>query len=159
MIDLEEEALWIIMDPWYPTPLEGDLIECPNIDELNQVVIDKIVNYIPKLKHVCISCPTFINDSELKITKKVTPHPQLNYLYNFGNQYNEALKYMKRNKLNSIVYCGFHYGECILTNSDGVIAFSHKYNVFVKRDLCGIFPGSISWEDADKLTKRYAKII
>lgn len=159
MINLEQDALWIIMDPWYPTPFAMDVKQCPNIDELNQIVINRILDYLPKLMHVCISCPTIIKDSELNVTRRVTPHPQLNYLYNFGNQYNEVLKYMSINKLNSIVYCGFHYGDCILYNEDGAKYFCSKYNTYVKRDLCGKYPGSISWEDADKLTKRYAKII
>lgn len=159
MFNLEEDALWIIMDPWHPTPFKIDLELCPNIDELNQIVVDKIIDYLPRLNHVCISCPISVSDSESNFIKKVEPHPQLKHLYNFKNKYNEVLKYMISNKLNSIVYCGFHYGQCILYNEDGARSFYNKYRTYVKRELCGIFPGSISWKDADKLTKKYAKLI
>lgn len=159
IMELEDDALWVIVDPWFPTPFDMDLKQCPNIDELNGQVIDKIVKYLPKLKHVCVSCPTIINDSELHVTKKVHVHPKLKHLYNFKNDYSDVLKYMRMNNLNKIVYCGFHYGDCILYNDDGVVNTSKKFKVFVKKELCGIFPGSISWDSADKKTKKYARVI
>ena len=42
---LRENALWIIMDPWYPTPFENDFIKCPHIDSHNEITLNNILNY------------------------------------------------------------------------------------------------------------------
>ena len=156
MDNLEQNALWVIMDPWYPTPYKWDLEYCPNIDELNEVVLDRIIDYIPNLKHVCISCPlTIMEDDEVK---EVTSHPKVSHLYNLENSVFKLYFYMKKYNLKSIVYCGFHYGRCILDKDDGAMNLSKHYDVWVKKDLCGLYPED-DWDIMDKETLKYAKII
>jgi hypothetical protein len=48
---LKQNALWIIMDPWYPTPFKNDYIKCPNIDDLNYEILKKILNYFKEVKY------------------------------------------------------------------------------------------------------------
>lgn len=154
---LNQNALWVIMDPWYPTPYEDDLKKCPYIDSHNSITLNNILDYIPKVKNVCISCPRIIIDNG--ILKKVTPHKNLSALFNLENNYFRLLFLMDELKLNNIVYCGFHYGQCILYKPDGIINSSKKFDVFVKRDLCCLFPNEIDWNQADLITKEYATII
>ena len=154
-MNLERDALWIIMDPWKPTPYSEDLLECPNLDDIHEVVMGKILDYIPRLNHVCVSCPTFIYDPTFK---KVHLHPSVEHLHNLKNYFHRLFKYMNHHNLSNIVYCGFHYGDCILGSADGAVAASKHYQVYVKRDLCGLYPTE-SWEEEDKKTKIYAEII
>jgi hypothetical protein len=154
---LRENALWIIMDPWYPTPFENDFIKCPHIDSHNEITLNNILNYLPKIKNSCISCPKIINDKG-KI-KRVNSHKKISNLFNLENNYFKLLSLMDKLKLDDIVYCGFHYGQCILDKPDGVINASKKFNVWVKKDLCCLFPNEITWHEADLITEKYAIII
>lgn len=156
MESLEDNALWIIMDPWYPTPYQWDLDQYPNIDELNEVVLNKIVDYLPKLKHVCISCPLTIKEDDL--IKTVTPHPKVAHLHNLENSIYRLYLYMKKHDLKSIVYCGFHYGRCILDKDDGAMTTSKFCDVWVKKDFCGLYPED-DWNSTDEETLKYAKIL
>ena len=156
MESLEDNALWIIMDPWYPTPYQCDLERCPNLDELNEVVLNKIIDYLPKLRHVCISCPSTITEDG--VIKKVTPHSKVSHLYNLENSIFKLYLYMSRHKLKSIVYCGFHYGHCILDKDDGAMNTTKLYDVWVKKDFCGLYPED-NWDSTDEDTLKYAKII
>lgn len=156
ILNLEETALWIIMDPWCSTPYSNDLIVFPKIDEYNQITFKKILNYIPRVKYVCISCPTLILDN--MISKIVTPHPEVSHLLNLKNNYLNLINYMKIINLNSIVYCGFNYGKCILDKPDGAINASKLYKVWVKKDLCCYLP-DLPVLEYDKVTEKYSTII
>jgi hypothetical protein len=153
---LQKKSLWIIMDPWHPTPYSKDIEIFPKIDEYNQITFKKILNYIPKLKYVCISCPTFILDNN--VPKLVTPHPEVSHLLNLKNNYLNLITHMKTINLNDIVYCGFHYGKCILDKPDGVRNASKLYKVWVKKDLCCYLP-DLPICEYDKLTEQYSTII
>jgi len=155
-MNLEKNALWVIMDPWMKTPYQSDLIKYPNLDQSNLIILKKIKNYIPNLNYVCVSCPLFVKDSDSNIIKRVYLYPDFNELVNFENNYNNFLKYMIKNNLSDVVYCGFHYGECILDKPDGAKYTSKKFNIFVKKDLCGVLPNNINY---DNLVLKYAKII
>jgi hypothetical protein len=154
---LKENALWIIMDPWYPTPYDSDLIKCPYIEEHNEKTLYKIIDYLPQVKHYCISCPEFIIENNQ--FKKIFPHSKLSHLENLKNNYYNLESVMNKLKLNDIVYCGFHYGQCILFKPDGAINTSKNFKVWIKRDLCCLFPEELSWEQADLNTSKYATII
>jgi hypothetical protein len=154
--DLENNALWIIMDPWYPTPYSDILKLFPKIDEYNQITLDKIIQYIPRLKHVCISCPSFIFTEGGK--KFVTPHSSISHLFNLKNNLLNLIDYMKKINLSNIVYCGFHYGKCILDKPDGAMNSSKIYNVWVKKDLCGYLP-DLPISKYDEEVRKYCTII
>lgn len=154
---LNKNALWVIMDPWYPTPYENDLKVFPFIEEHNQKTLDKIIDYLPKVKYKCISCPKFITENNK--TKEVFPHKKVNNFLNLTNNYSNLEFVMNKLKLNNIVYCGFHYGKCILHKPDGVINASKKFTTWVKKDLCCSSPEKLSWEKDDFNTLKYSTII
>jgi hypothetical protein len=160
---LHKNALWIIMDPWCPTPYTLDVEKCPNIDQHNQKTIEKILNYLPNLKldHVCISCPKYLQDENEKdiLDSPVTVNPQLTKFYNIENDIKKLITLMRKKSLSIIVYCGFHYGNCIVFNPDGAKNTSRLFKTFVKKDLCCLFPNEMTWKEADNITKEYAEII
>lgn len=155
-MNLEKTALWLIMDPWIKTPYKNDLVEFPDLDKINLVILEKIEEYLPKLTHVCVSCPSTIIDREFKVIKKVDIYPPFKKFDNFENNYSNFLMYMRKNNLTDVVYCGFHYGDCIITKPDGAKYTSKKFNTFVKKDLCGFLPNKLNY---DKFVLKYAKII
>ena len=151
---LKKNALWIIMDPWYPTPYKHDLDRCPHIDDLNKIVLDKIIDYLSEVKHKCISCEEYSTDG-----KKIHVHNEVSHLFDLKNNYSTLEFMMNVHQLRNIVYCGFHYGQCILNKPDGAINTSKKFTTWVKKDLCCLFPGDMSPEEADSITSKYATII
>jgi hypothetical protein len=160
---LHKNALWVIMDPWYPTPYTIDVENYPNIDQYNQKTIEKILNYLPNLKldHVCISCPKYLQDENENdiLDLPVTVNPQLTKFYNIENDIKKLITLMRKKSLSIIVYCGFHYGNCIVFNPDGAKNTSRLFKTFVKKDLCCLFPNEMTWEEADNITKQYSEII
>jgi hypothetical protein len=160
---LHKNALWVIMDPWYPTPYVIDVENCPNIDQHNQKTIEKILNYLPNLNldHVCISCPKYLRDEndEDILDCPVTVNPQLANFYNIENDIKKLIILMRKKCLSIIVYCGFHYGDCLVVKPDGIKNSSKLFKTFVKKDLCCLFPNELTWEEADNITKQYAEII
>jgi hypothetical protein len=153
----KNNALWVIMDPWHPTPYEQDLIQCPYIEDHNQKTLDRIIEYLTKVTYKCISCPDVIVDNNLH--KKVFPHKKVSHLFNLKNNCDNLEFMMNKLKLNNIVYCGFHYGQCILHKPDGAINASKKFTTWAKRDLCSLFPEELSWEQSDFTTSKYCTII
>jgi len=151
---LQQNALWIIKDPWYPHPYRTDSAYCPNINEENSLMVDKIVSFLSKLKHVKVSMA--LKDGN--IVRKV--HPKLTHINNIEGVPWRILLIMKQYNLKDIVYCGFHYGKCIIYSTDGARVMSNFFNVYVKKDLCGFFAGKrFTIERADDITRKYATII
>lgn len=152
---LHQNALWLIKDPWYPHPFKQDLIYHPNLNVENNIVVDKILCYLPKLKHVKISMSLEHRNTTINI------HPKLSHLDNTYGQLWTVYSFMKKNALTDIVYCGFHYGRCIIDSTDGAKKLSRYFNIYVKKELCGIFLGGKikNIEHADEITRNYAVII
>ena len=84
---------------------------------------------------------------------------KINDLFNLKNNCDNLEFMMNKLKLNNIVYCGFHYGQCILHKPDGAINASKKFTTWAKRDLCSLFPEELSWEQSDFTTSKYCTII
>lgn len=113
---LHDNALWIIMDPWYPSPHTRDVQADPDINLRTDAMVKKIVNYLPNLKHVKISCPALFDI-----------HPDLAHIENYANATHnppdsanyKIAKYLKANDITDIVYIGFHLGRCILNKDSG----------------------------------------
>lgn len=113
---LHDNALWIIMDPWYPSPYPGDVEADPDINKRSDVMVKKIVEYLPNLKHVKVSCPELFDI-----------HPDLAHIENYPNaSHNQPTfanlkiaQYLMDNDICDIVYIGFHLGRCILNKDSG----------------------------------------
>lgn len=149
MLDyLHNNALWIIMDPWMPHPWPKDLAKYPGINEHNNKTLVKIVDYLPKLKHVVVSCPTcFTVDSRLV------------HLYNTGNFPHNVHQYMATHKLSNIVYCGFHHGRCIINKGDGAKMMKLAgYTLWELRALTSLWVED-TWDWGDQESKPYLTII
>lgn len=130
------------MDPWHPHPWDEDRRLFPDIDEINSAMIDRIVTYLPLVRHAVVSLPT-----EFQV------HPKLAHLENMRNQVRRVQDYMNERDLKDIVYLGFHHGHCIITKPDGAGTMRRWYRCWLKRDLACDWPGS-QIEVADK-TSRY----
>jgi len=132
---LEQNALWMIMDPWYPHPWQHDVIADPLINERADTMVDKICQYLPSLKHVKLSCP-----------KRFPVHQKLSHIENIYNETPGVQRgdicvheYMKQHNLKDIVYTGFHLGRCILRKETGAIQMNrYGYRTWQKRDLVAV---------------------
>lgn len=132
-IDLEylhKNALWMIMDAWYPHPWPHDVKEDPEIDQRSDVMANRIADYLPNLKHVKNSCPD-----------RFPIHPKLAHIENYANEASGDIRvreYMQENQLKDIVYIGFHLGRCILHKETGAINMQRfNYRLWMKDDLVG----------------------
>lgn len=146
-------ALWLIMDPWLEQP-GGDTELSPNINKKNHETANKIALYLQDITHVRVSM-----DESHKI------QPSLCHFVNIGYNVETLKQYMDNNNLNNIVYCGFHYGICIVNRPTGIRAMSQFYKLWVKKDLCGYFLKHCYQSQekfishADTLTTQYAIIV
>lgn len=131
------------MDPWYPHPYDQDLLLFPNIDEVNAVMIEKILDYLPHLRHPVVSVAT-----------KFSVHPKLTHLENMRNDCRRARDYMSEHDLSDIVYLGFHHGYCIITKPDGAGQMRRWYRCWLKRDLACDFPDDKT-EILDRESRRF----
>lgn len=132
---LHKNALWLIMDPWDPHPWPHDVKADPKINERSHAMVEKIVEYLPNLTHVRLSCP-----------KKFPVNKLLDNIENFYNETpgvpradQQIITYMEHNNLKDIVYLGFHLGRCILMKESGAIHMSkyRRYRLWMKQDLTG----------------------
>jgi hypothetical protein len=130
---LHKNALWLIMDCWYPHPWPHDVRADPEINERTDTMVKKIVDYLPNLSHVKLSCP-----------KRFPVHPDLAHIENWYNEtagvdsFKSVYQYMTKNELQDIVYIGFHLGRCILQKETGAINMSKtKFRLWQKDALVG----------------------
>ena len=75
--DLNESALWLIIDPWVGVYNQGSVI-CPNIDEINAPTIKKIAGFVSGCKHVLVSCPIYEDKQKIKIADELKDLPNIN---------------------------------------------------------------------------------
>jgi len=137
--ELEKTALWIIMDPWETSPYERDNLREPNLDKLNEEVLIRIVDYLPKLNHVLVSCSVYENKRKVKL------HNLIKHIRNVNHNTELLNNYIQNNNIKDIVYTGFHHGRCILSRDVGAKALSEKTDLrlYIKRDLVATLP----WDD------------
>jgi hypothetical protein len=144
---LQQNALWVIMDPWISQPLKDNENNL-DINQHNYNTYLKILEYLSQVKHVCVACDEPI-------------YPEL---IEFPNvKYNTTRLYLlaKNRKCENLVYCGFHYGRCIVRGRpNGTANMSKLMKCWVKKDLCGFFScekiPTVTY--ADEITKKYAEI-
>ena len=147
---LENNALWIIMDPWEKTPYEEDLVKCPELDTINHRLFERIAGYVPKLNRVFISC---------SLISKV--HPSLSHVKNLFHNFDLLKDYVIANNITDIVYMGLHHGRCILNRPTGAM-YVHKelpnVKLWLKTDFVEILP----WDDvvvADNNSKQFMTFV
>ena len=137
--DLRENALWVIMDPWVnqlskinPITTQTFLVGV-NLNDWNNITMDKIVNYLPKIKYplVMVDNPTLIID---RLKRYAT------ILHDDPNSLDVLTDYMVKTKLSKIVYCGFHEQHCILTRPLGYETMSKRYECVIASELVCTFP-------------------
>ena len=128
---LKNNALWIIMDPWYPHCGPEDVEAHPDINERNLVTLEAIADYLPKLKHVVVSCGQGQIYSRLK------------HIPNVKTDIEQVKTVIDRYKIKDIVWVGLHHGRCILNSNLGVKRISSVYpdcSCWIKKDLVCTFP-------------------
>ena len=134
MLDfLHLNALWLIMDAWFPHPWPRDRERWPDIDQHNEITIDTICGYLHKLAHPAVS-----------VAPQYTVNARLRDLPNTQNNLQELAKIMRERALQNIVYVGFHWGICLINKGDGARAVNQNYvwKLYTYRPLCSVFPGS-----------------
>jgi hypothetical protein len=134
MLDfLHQNALWLIMDAWFPHPWPKDRQRWPDIDQHNQITIDAIVAYLPNLQHVAIS-----------VAGAYRPHEALAHLPNTLNNFTVLQDLMTQRGLTHIVYTGFHWGLCLLRKPDGAVNVGKRteYQLWAYQPLCSVMPGT-----------------
>ena len=123
-INLHENALWVIMDPWvnqsellkYAIPGTVNILPGYNINDWNKIWADRIANYLPRVKNWLVITDLGYHDI---VTKKeiLSPiDPRFSHLPVIEH------RYMKKDLIcqhlpkdcTSIVYTGFHEHMCVL---------------------------------------------
>jgi hypothetical protein len=152
MKNLKDHALWLIMDPWYPTPIQQDLKDYPNLDRLQAQFVNRIALRLQSVQHVAVSCPMEVDGVPAHVAAVFAHYP------NTYNSLENLVSIMSQRNLTQIVYCGFHYGHCILSKPDGAM-YTHKlYKTWVNRDLCCVLPYD-NIAQHTRNTIKYAKLI
>jgi len=147
-MNLNDDAIWLIFDPWTSQPEPHNTVYVNNI---NDYFCHKIHEYMKDVKH-----------------KFVVMHNKERNAYGV----NELLKELPQitheeipnllEPITSVVYAGFHYGRCPIDREYSGAKFmkqhNHKLNIYFKKDLLCLLPGD-SWLEMDKKTKEYGEII
>lgn len=152
---LHRKALWVIMDPWASSPISSDYIAYPLLDQHNAVIMARIQQYLVNVTYVAVSCPIEVNGVDAHVALPFRHYP------NTYNNLDNLVAIMTERNLKDVVYCGFHYGHCILNKPDGAVYTSKRFTpnrVWVKRDLCCVLPGD-DLVSHDRITSQYAGIL
>jgi hypothetical protein len=148
---LQDQAVWLVMHPHRNMGWEEDTM-WPWLPHEMIRTSQKIDYYLKDCKHKFIVC-----NKEKDPIANFSKWKQM-------NQRQALIKYCNKNNITKIVYTGFHYGVCILSEKEvGATAMyqNSQLELFVKRDLTDIGPGATvdSWGQADDNTKLVAQII
>lgn len=145
---LKYHALWIIMDPWEKHPSIDDVLLCPDLNDENLAMAEKICAYVQSFPHVKVSC-----DKNCAVTSC------LSHLHNICYDVSAVVNYMTDNSLQDIVYAGFHHGRCTVGRPTGARSrHLQKYRRWVVRDLVGV----LCFDDPeiqDQITREHAMLI
>lgn len=137
-VKLIESNLFLVMDPWHVHPDGGYGYHDQTIDEHNNDVAIKIADYAKDIVHRAVSIPAIY-----------TVNPLLSDWIVLNNSW-YVNEYMRAHHLTSIVYAGFHHGQCLLDRPAGIRQMSKYYKCYLKRDLVCILPG----DDEEAMDKR-----
>ena len=139
---LQNEAVWLIIDPWdtQPKPFDNEYV-----NNNNDYYCKKINEYMHDIKHKFVVLDE--NDTVHKIFKG---YPRIQH-----QLVNETIK----DNFDTIVYVGFHHGRCTIDKpGSGAKNMSKTYTLYFKENLLCLLPGD-SWLEMDKKVKKYGEII
>jgi hypothetical protein len=146
--ELENIALWLIMDPWASHPYAEDITRCPDLNLENAAMVERIATRVRNLPHTMVSCPP-----RFQVARR------LSTIQNIGTNQHLLIKYMNAHGLDNIVYLGFHHGRCILNNPTGASSSSlEKYRKWIAREYVGV----LCFDDAlamDEKSEKYATLV
>lgn len=146
---LQSKALWLVMHPCQSMGWEQDTLYPWKAAEAIRLA-QKIEYYLRPMKHKA---------------KVVPDHLQcISHLSQYKNMQTQEdlVDYMRKYRLDSIVYCGFDYGICIISEKHlGMAEVSKRtdYKLYLKHTLCS-GPVDSNWHLGDERTKEWGgKII
>ena len=136
---MDKNQLFLVIDPWLVQP--GFAPDPPNqtIDEYNNDVAIKIADYAKDILHRAVAVYQGLEVNPLLSDWIVLNDPE------------SVNEYMEAHHLTSIVYAGFHHGQCLLDRPSGIIEMSKYHKCYLKRDLVCILPGTDE-DEMDKVT-------
>ena len=157
--DLQENGLWVVMHPVQRMGWEADQM-FPWLGAEMVRMSQRINYYLTPCHHKFI----VINDND-PIISTFANYPRITSLLKLN-------RYCVKNDITKLIYTGFHYGICLLSEKEvGMEAIDihnksqkrtwHPYDMFVKRELTMVGPGADenSWKNADFETEKFAQII
>ena len=136
---MDENQLFLVIDPWHVHPDQVHGYPNQLIDEHNNDVAIKIADYAKDILHRAVSIPVIFSVNPLLSDWIVLNDPE------------SVNEYMEAHHLTSIVYAGFHHGQCLLDRPSGIIEMSKYHKCYLKRDLVCILPGTDE-DEMDKVT-------
>lgn len=145
---LSKQALWLVMHPAKSLDWETDQL-FPWVRAEMIRMSEKIAWYLDGVTHRAIS-----------VADWCTPLKEFSHWNNFSEQ-EHLIAYCNEHEIREIVYCGFHHGVCMLSDTAvgmRTIGSLGKYQLYLKHDLSMIGPKG-TWKDADEQTKPLARII
>ena len=138
--ELNENSIWIIMDPWenqeelFPFWVPENLGP-GELNDWNSVYMKKIIEYLPNMKY------------PLVVTTEIDKSPDvlqnLPYVQHYPNKAGPFLveKYMNKYNLKHIIYSGFHEQECIINRRTGYKNMSDLgIECYICKDLTCPYP-------------------
>jgi len=145
---LQDKALWLVMHPCQSMGWEQEKLYPWRAAEAIRLA-QKIEYYLRPMKHKAKVVPDHLNCiSHLSQYKNMQTQEDL-------------VDYMKKYSLNNIVYCGFDYGICIISEKHlGMAEVSKQtdYNLYLKHTLCCGTVDS-NWFLGDETTEQFGTII
>jgi hypothetical protein len=145
---LQDKALWLVMHPCQSMGWEQEKLYPWRAAEAIRLA-QKIEYYLRPMKHKAKVVPDHLNCiSHLSQYKNMQTQEDL-------------VDYMKKYSLNNIVYCGFDYGICIISEKHlGMAEVSKQtdYNLYLKHTLC-CGPVDSNWFLGDETTEQFSTII
>ena len=145
---LQDKALWLVMHPCQSMGWEQEKLYPWRAAEAIRLA-QKIEYYLRPMKHKAKVVPDHLNCiSHLSQYKNMQTQEDL-------------VDYMKKYSLNNIVYCGFDYGICIISEKNlGMAEISKQtdWKLYLKHTLC-CGPVDSNWFLGDETTEQFGTII
>ena len=153
LFNLNETALWVIMDPWEDQ--ENRINMTPDIDPgiinaFNKPIMDKILVYLPNMKHPIVITDHIKHSPErLKTLFWISHYQKHAGVHTFNN-------YMLKKKLSKIIFCGFHESNCVINRRLGYNKMSKHYDCYISWELTCPYPVT-GWQTIQKNQREMKK--
>ena len=115
-LDLMQNALWLVMDPWRVQTTLGEQDDhTREQDYINNYFAELIAWKLDEVDYKAISLPHYDRRDD---ENAISPHFDG---YTALHTAESVVTYCNDRNIESIVYTGFHVGKCILRNSTGCV--------------------------------------